>query len=174
MKSFNFTIVLLLLVLFSYFTFSQEKSGAYDYPIKPGSKEWENLKTYYDVLPVIMIPDDVLKNISTRDLIQTCLNYPLKHNMFVFGSINYGFIHICQTFNGVRELMKREDAANELLIKYKDIDPTDINDNWLFIDKYFYAMEFDMLEVILAQDTILNKLSMNELDNLLEESGKKT
>lgn len=56
---------------------AQKSNGAYNYPIKPGTSEWKTLTSHDQMQRVCQIPDATLKSMSTTDLIETCLNYPL-------------------------------------------------------------------------------------------------
>ncbi len=57
---------------------------------------------------------------STSSLLKTVLNYPLMVDMLAYDSPGMGYISIFQSFNGLRELSKREDFLFELN-NYKNI-----------------------------------------------------
>ena len=56
----------------------------WDYPVKPGSKEWQQLTTQELKVRACQIPDELLSQISTKDLVELCLNYPLLMNVTFF------------------------------------------------------------------------------------------
>ena len=60
----------------------------WDYPIKPGMEEWENLESHKAKVDACQVPDDILQNISTKELLKLCLNYPLLYDVFSFNDIN--------------------------------------------------------------------------------------
>ena len=68
-------IILLLLLTISIVTLAQEPA-TWDYPIKPGSEEWLNIKDYSKRLELLNIPQDELTNISTNELVKICVDYP--------------------------------------------------------------------------------------------------
>jgi len=55
---------------------------AYEYPVRPGSDEWLELKTHDEKLRVTQLPEDILKNLSTEDLLEVCMDYPLLIDAF--------------------------------------------------------------------------------------------
>ena len=46
---------------------------AWDYPVKPGTEEWKSLKSHCEKISVCQIPNEILKNCSTEDLLEICL-----------------------------------------------------------------------------------------------------
>ena len=67
-------------------TYSQ-KNDAYVFLIKPKSDEWKQL-TIFERKASLQIPDDVLANISTEGLLETCLDFPYLFEIWFHGS-NY-------------------------------------------------------------------------------------
>lgn len=96
---------------------SRSSLPAYDYPVRPGSDEWLELKTHDEKLRVTQLPDDILKNLSTEDLLDVCMDYPLLVDAFLFNSFEEGLDKMCSRFNGFQEFMRRDDNA-EVLSKY--------------------------------------------------------
>jgi len=103
---------------------SAQGSRVWDYPVQPGTPEWEML-TYQERFEAQNIPDNLLQNMTTRDLVETCLNYPFFRDIIVSNNFQTGFNSIRSVFNGFRELEKRPDACAELLIVYKEMNPAD-------------------------------------------------
>jgi len=98
-KTAFFTILLYPIVMFG---------QTWDYPIKPGTEKWKNLTTSQAMIDVCQIPEDILQNMNTVDLIQTCLNYPLKGNVYAYANVKDGIEHISLQFNGFKELLLRK------------------------------------------------------------------
>ena len=95
---------LIMLMLFFTCLIGQERLNPYKFPLKPGDEGWKSLKTHVEKVNVIQIPDSILVSLTTGDLIQTCMNYPLFIDMFAFNSSQYGFNKIMNDFNGFKEL----------------------------------------------------------------------
>lgn len=65
--------------------FSQEVT--WDFPVKPGTAEWKSLKDRYEQMKACQIPDDVLPSLSTEQMIELCLSYPLLIDILAFNNI---------------------------------------------------------------------------------------
>lgn len=102
-----------------------EKSGSYTYPVKPGSSEWLNFNTYNEMLEACTIPDDILHKISTEDLVKLVLDYPLLYDYKAFSSDQQGLETLIGNFNGLRELIEREDGIIKLIEAYQKMDIKD-------------------------------------------------
>ena len=85
-------------------------SAAYVYPVLPGTDAWNALGSHADKLAVCQIPEDVLKALSTEDLLEVVLDYPLMVDMLVYSTMEQGFLSVKDQFNGLQELVGRPDA----------------------------------------------------------------
>ncbi|MBR5714789.1 MAG: hypothetical protein IKX58_08450 [Clostridia bacterium] len=140
-------------------TRNKDKSDAYVFPEYTGSKPlyWEDDVAFYQ------IPDDVLKTMSTDGLIETCLSYPLFAEKMIASneSMYSGFLDTCEQFNGLAELLKREDSPQKLVEIYTqgnlgNIIPSDSHS----------ILRTRYLEYTIAQDEILFRLSESERASL--------
>jgi hypothetical protein len=132
-------------------------SGVYDYPVKPGTAEWKALGSHVEMLKVCQIPDSNLTRMSTADLLETVLNYPLFLDALAYNWPQQGFDAVSGQFNGLQELLKRPDAGTVLLAKYKAMDPKALGQDWTDLQKGGYAFKFMYIEMLLAQPTIINR-----------------
>lgn len=83
----------------------------YIFPIQPGTTEWATLLTHNDMLKVCQVPDNYLKTMTTKDVIITCLNYPLKFDFYAYNNLIDGIKKVAANFNGLQELFSRKDNA---------------------------------------------------------------
>jgi hypothetical protein len=90
----------------------------WDYPVKPGTNEWKSLDSYKARVDACLIPERLPASLSTAELTDLCLQYPLRYDIFSFNTRDEGIKHIYDSFNGLRELYKRKDAPKELLKQY--------------------------------------------------------
>ncbi len=141
---------------------------AYDFPIKPGTKEWKALSSHDKMVEACQIPENILKKMSTEGLIETCLNYPLVGGMFASNNIQSGFNSIVSKFNGLQELLQRKDVGSKLLMRYRQFRKLDsqtlkkeLGDTGLF--------HFLSFEVLISQDAVLSKMTKGERIELLKE-----
>ncbi|MDY7040242.1 MAG: hypothetical protein SVX38_05200 [Chloroflexota bacterium] len=144
-------------------------TDAYDFPIKPGTPEWAALKSHEEMLQVCQVPESILQEMSTEGLIETCLNYPLYGDMLAYNSMQQGFDAVVSRFNGLQELLKREDAGSKLLARYRKMDP-ETGENWTPLRSSNSSLDFTFIEMLLAQDDILSKLTPAERRDLLAVS----
>ena len=91
----------------------------WDYPVKPGMEEWDQMKIRQERLDACQIPDDVLSSLSTEDLTDICMENPLLITfVFRYSLYDRGLDTLFKNLNGFRELFKREDALRGLLNWY--------------------------------------------------------
>lgn len=114
-------LVTIITFLVSITLFSQNIDHTWNYPIKPGTKEWQNLKTPKERINAYNIPDSILYKISTKNLVKSCLNYPDMIVIMHRDDLQSGYNYLKTLFNGFEELEKRPDAGKELIEVYKKI-----------------------------------------------------
>ncbi len=73
----------------------------YDYPVRPGMDEWGTLgsSAKYDVC---QIPEDILKKMTTRALVETVLDYPRLLIYTAHNDMQMGFDMLVENFNGLQ------------------------------------------------------------------------
>jgi hypothetical protein len=172
-KLLNMIALIFLQCCFMLTAFSQQQSGVYNWPLKPGMPQWKELKTHDEMLEVLQIPAEMLQRMSTKNLAQTCLNYPLFPDIWAFNSLQDGMERVIAGFNGLQELLKRDDAGLELYAIYKTMDPYNFDESWSDLQKGQYTAEFAKIEILLAQEVILSSLKQNERFLLLQEAVNK-
>lgn len=145
----------------------------YDFPLKSGMEDWGNLKTEKERFAVLQIPEERLSSMSTRDLLITCLNYPRMGHFTAFNSYQYGMDLIIRNFNGLRELLKREDAPGELLSFYKQLYQSEGDLKKWGVDQSYWSIRRCYFELLLSQDDIINKMSESDRAVLADEARSK-
>jgi len=148
-------------------------SDTYKYPILPGTPAWANLKTGEEMLQACQIPDSVLPTISTEGLVQSWLDMPLNNEIFVTNSIQKAMEYFIENFSGLRELVGRYDAADKLFKKYQSMNPACITTFKTEIEQGSFTFLFSYIELPLAQDTILNQMTLKQKKILVNEAMKK-
>lgn len=106
----------------------------YEYPVVPGTDEWKALDNNIDKLRVCMIPEDILRRMTTEALLESLLSYPMMVNMFVWEVPQKGYEYILRNFNGLQELVEREDFGDvldaysrESISVYSSMDEGEVN-----------------------------------------------
>lgn len=160
-------VVQLLLTCNTYQPVIQIPDDIYNYPVRPKKGGWQ-LKSHQERIEACQIPETILTDISTTGLIYTILDYPLLYDMFFFNTPQSGFDSVASNFNGLQELMKREDAGKELLVRYQYIQP-----KYIKKDIDFFIFNFLSLEMLLCQNGILDDFTETQLKELILEAKKK-
>jgi hypothetical protein len=174
MKNFGKTVFsFCVMLLMTHYSYSQEISLPYDYPVKPGTDEWKKLQNQDEMIEVCQIPETILKNLSTEALAKTCLNYPLYPQITAYNNVQSGFDKFANNFNGFAELINRSDAGLVLLQKYRSMDPSSYPREWSSVKKGQFIYEYLFIEMLLAQDKIIAKLSSDRKIELAKECLKK-
>jgi len=176
MKIIKITEIQKIIVIFSICTnllFSLNAQKAYEFPITPKSEIWRTFTTHEQMINACIIPGDTLKNISTKNLIVCYLNYPLLFDVFAFNNIQQGFNSLHANFNGLQELLMREDAATELIDYYTKFEPSTAQQKGTLIEKGKYSYQISVFELLLAQNEVIKKLTLGQKKQLLSESIRK-
>jgi hypothetical protein len=164
-------LILLTFTLIFYFSilYSQEKV-TWDFPIKDGTDEWEKLTSYEEKLDAYNIPNEILCEINTSELVQICLKYPELRLIMTRNSLQQGYDYLNSIFNGFGELEKRSDAAKELLKEYKKLNPKNIKNIATSIERGAYAYKLIYIEILLAQKQILLNVDNKDKKELIKTS----
>jgi len=170
MKLKHFIPLVFIIVVNMQLLKGQNLSKAYNYPIKPGTKEWQNLKSYDERLNAYNIPDKLMENMNTADLVQTCLNYPEFRLIMTRNSLQQGYDYLKSIFNGFRELEKRKDSGKELINEHKKLNPADIKNYGSPVERGGFGFKFTYIEILLAQKPILVNLDTENKKRLIEKS----
>lgn len=143
--------------------------SGYDYPIKPGTREWVEAGNAYERVQACQIPIEILDKLSTEELIESVINYPFLMDIYAFDSLQAGFESVAERFNGLEELMKRDDAVYKILSKYKNLEVDESLDKKSEESIFILAS----LEVILGQDELIEQLDENQKMELEKELESK-
>lgn len=85
----------------------------YDYPVKPGTEEWNSL-SMADKIALSYVDESTVENMTTEAVLVTTLNYPFIVNIFAYGKIDEG-IRVVQGYcSPLAELLERENAVQAI------------------------------------------------------------
>ena len=162
-------LLLNIVLLNGLFTFGQTViKDEYEFPIKQGTKEWEQFEKIEDRIAALQIPDVVLKKLSTESLLETCLKFPYLTDIFFYDNYQLGFEALMNEFNGFQELIKRSDLINVLIKKSQNF-KEDVRSIRLQNDIEIGRFSFRhfVLGFMLAQDIVLENLSLEQEKQLI-------
>ena len=141
----------------------------YKYPVVPGTTAWKSINSHDEMIKVCQLPDDYLQKATSRDLFQTCLNYPLLFDILSYENPAIGFEKVSKQFNGFAEFFKRNDAAEAVFQTFKKNDLKSIiaikDEN----DKGRATLLLSILDIILTTEPILAQTDSKKKLLLLEE-----
>ncbi len=143
-------------------------SSEFSLPFKPGSTEWKRLKTTSARTTALQIPKDLLAKISTKALLEVCLDFPYTYDMFAYNDLDMGFNSIQQKFNGFKELLRREDLADALLEKYEKIPQYYLRVQDSAKNEDLSSLRMYLIVYMTGLDIIFNKMSVSQLKRLEE------
>lgn len=96
--------------------------GEVKYAVNVFSKEWKELQTYDEQLKACQIPEELLRQLSTRELLKLVEEYPfLAATMYCYGSKLKALDELKSEFNGMRELLQREDCLEMVIEEYENL-----------------------------------------------------
>lgn len=153
----------LSLLAFIAFNIKAQTQKSWDYPIKPGTEAWTTLSTHKEMLEACQIPEAVLKIVSTEELIELCLAYPLLGDIFAYNGIQEGINKVSARFNGLQELFKRKDNASLLFEKMKKLE--------LLKSGVLTSIEIgnEISRQMVIEALLSNEAILSNTDNLLQQ-----
>ncbi len=95
-----------------------EGYSGYIYPVRPGTSEWYALDDHSDMIEVCTIPENILSSMTTGELMESILAYPLIVDMFAYDDWSVGFQVVASRFNGLQEFLNRSDSPSALVNAY--------------------------------------------------------
>lgn len=160
MKKYIFLVLLVTeLCAYSQTTISDQ----YDFPIKQGSMEWKQIGSVEERIAALQIPKDILSQISTEGLLETCLAFPYLSDVLFYNDYQKGFDELIAEFNGYAELLNRPDLNNVLLNKYKNSNNNiESIQTFNLVEQGRFSFRYFVLEFMLAQDCVLKQLEPEE------------
>lgn len=128
----------------------------------------EKLKTHDEKVVKLQIDNTDISTMSTKELINACLEYPMFGDMFFYNNDQEGIDDIIDNFNGLEELFKREDVGRSLLNVYSNIDLSIVER-----ESEYPLLQLKYLETLIAQRKTLDSLNIDERTQLLEICKKR-
>jgi len=152
-------------------TRSNGVTAVWDYPLKPGMEKWSLLKTEWERIFAVQVPEDILGQLSAEDAVYLCITFPRFGYFGAFNTPQEGFSIMLSEFNIFRHLLSRNDVGRELIKAYKDAGMAGFKT--LPYSNEFWPIKLYYLELILSQREILQSLTLEEKRELLFEARRK-
>lgn len=142
------------------------------YPIVPIMEEWKSFKTDDEMWKACQLNNEVLFNLSTKELADACMEFPLAYNYIAYDDQIEGIFSIFRNFNGLQELARRTDMAEVLLDIYKKIDFTQ-KENMKSKINNSLGLSLGYLELLFSTDNFLDGFSDHQLTDLANAAKDK-
>ena len=134
---------------------AQIKEAEWNYPVHPGTEQWNELDSFSERLNAFNIPEGILSEMSTENLVKTCLSYPWWILITSRDNNQAGYNYLKSVFNGFRELENRQDSGIELLKVYEKMMPESVMNFESLVKQGMYCFQFTFIEILLSQPDIL-------------------
>lgn len=85
------------------------------------AEQWASLNSLAEMQAACNIPAERLSEMSTDELVEACLNYPLFGNYLAYDDETEGIVAVMNGFNGFKELQRRGDACQRLIAAYENM-----------------------------------------------------
>lgn len=160
----------LVLTIYVNTTFAQqEASGTFRYPFLPGDELWQKYETHRERVAALQIPADILPRLTTKELLQVCLDYPYLLD-FLFGDdLQSGMEILFSEFNGFQELLKRKDAGSVFLEECGNFtNMTKTFESVTGKERGRYSFKEIVLGMLIAQDEIIDCIQEDQMKTLAE------
>lgn len=97
-------------------------NGRYQYPVTPYDKEWGTYVLKAERYTACQIPQEILNTLTTGELLELVLDSPVIINLYIQDSIVEGVKILAKEFNGMNELLSREDCLAVVSQYYSEYD----------------------------------------------------
>lgn len=148
------------------------KENKYEFPIDCEDGQWSQYGTHDEMLEACTVPDKVLEDATTEQLLDMVLDYPLLCDIYAFDTVEQGVAVVASRFNGFAELIDRDDFSDVVLDRYVDVDIQEgIKDTK---ENFSRVSEIVVMEDMLAQEDVVSDLTLQERRKLVEAVERKT
>lgn len=113
-------------------TYKRDKwnyKGTVKFPINESSDKWKKFKDHNEMVEACTLPDDIIISLTTEELIELVITYPLASDLYAYNSFEEGLYNLAENFNGLRELLKRRDKNEKLIEFYQNLDFSKVGNN---------------------------------------------
>ena len=148
-------------------TYNCEGAQSWDYPVKPGMEEWTQFQSNDEMVSACQIPENLFFCLSTDDLTDLCLQYPLLSDIFALNLLDDGLDGLFINFNGIRELFKRTDKVSSLTKRY-----IEMIQSFPSFEEQISKPYNEAINAILEENENLNEVFWEPIKGLAFEYGK--
>ncbi len=154
-------------------TYKQDiKEGTINVYISPVN-QYETPQEWFTVsvkerVRLSQIPNELLKKMSTDELIIACLNYNLICDLYVCDTAQQGYENLKKQYNGIQELVKCSDSGSKLLKLYQSIDVKEF-----YEQDRFSIIRINLVGMLLSDEEVLKTLNKDQVKEIINMCYKK-
>ena len=126
-------------------------------------------KTFEQRIEMFKIPEQTLHCLSTRALLESCLDYPEMRLIWTRNNLQKGFDDVKSWCNGLGELLNRKNKFQELFALYGEKKFTREWINYTDLENGRYMDSIVRVELIISQYEILKGLTKTEKIELFQQ-----
>lgn len=94
---------------------SADVSTDFKYQVTPADKEWAEFTTKQEMLDATNIPSTVLAKMTTEEVVEAVLDFPLIVNLYLYDSYEVALQTLASDSDAFYELKQRQDAGDVIL-----------------------------------------------------------
>ena len=102
-------------------TEAEYTGGCYQYPVTPADPEWKNFNNHVQMINACQVPEEILAQMSTLDVIDSTVHNPLIGDIFAHAPTSEGIKFVREYLNVLNEMLEREDLKENLDIYASDM-----------------------------------------------------
>jgi len=166
-------VISICFTMFSNFTLAEtidKENNNVIYKVLPGTEEWQKIDNHDDMVAGCQIDEYSLAKMSTEELYNALVDYPLFNDVFLYPTLESGMVYIKDTFNGAKVFFDRKDAAEVVLEKYlsQDLETKIVSEmkEKSQVSPFLYSK----IELIISQDEIMSKYDKTQKEALTEKT----
>ena len=136
--------------------------GELEYPLTMDDDGWKELDGASGRYEACQIPEDILKSLSTVEILKMIEDYPYFTCMYYYSSIDEGFQALRDNFQAIDELLSRSDSLKVIMKEYAE---------WIIPADTKFDYEANISEDTKVSD--MNEIAKNEeAMRLIRQDGK--
>ena len=128
------------------------------------TSEWKDMSRPERVAACQLSKDEIEK-LSTRELLQYCLDYPFMIDIYAYSSYKSGFKHVTEELAFISDLVNRDDYGRVLVDTYSAM-PIVTKNSLEDAQVSYDVRKLNLLEILIAQPEMTETMSEREVTEL--------
>lgn len=139
-----------------------------------GDSEWSKYELARDRIKALQIPQTVLKELNTKELLELCFEFPYIGDVLACNDPNKGIQLLAEEFNGLKELLKRKDLSFVLIDAFSKM----LNDPSLIVknesaNRLPFSIRIYLTAHLIGEEGVYKTISLKQRESLYSLIAKK-